>query len=234
MIESTATTLTKSLNAVRHLRFGEAAKLLRMKAVPPRVSLHKSVGNNWLEFHFGWAPLIGDIYDAVDVLNNPVKSFSYERSRATDPFEAKSSYDFGSVLQDQTGVGYISVTQGGRLKFEKPGSSFTLQQWGILNPATIAWELIPYSFVVDWFVNVGDFLSSQTDFAGMTLESTFESRKYDILVSERNLVKPGFSPTWTSNSQVRYVFQQRTTSLSGISLEVKKLKPPSLVRGATA
>jgi hypothetical protein len=29
-----------------------------------------------------------------------------------------------------------------------------------LNPASIAYELIPYSFVVDWFVNIGGYLRS--------------------------------------------------------------------------
>lgn len=31
-------------------------------------------------------------------------------------------------------------------------------RWTSLNPASIAWELLPFSFVVDWFLNVGDYL----------------------------------------------------------------------------
>jgi len=34
-----------------------------------------------------------------------------------------------------------------------------LDDWGITNPALLAWELVPYSFVVDWFYPVGDWLS---------------------------------------------------------------------------
>jgi hypothetical protein len=35
-----------------------------------------------------------------------------------------------------------------------------VSQFGITNPLLLAWELIPYSFVVDWLFPVGRFLSS--------------------------------------------------------------------------
>lgn len=36
----------------------------------------------------------------------------------------------------------------------------TLSSLGITNPLYLSWELMKYSFVIDWFVHVGDFLSS--------------------------------------------------------------------------
>jgi hypothetical protein len=33
---------------------------------------------------------------------------------------------------------------------------------------TLPWELIPYSFVVDWFLNIGDFIGSLTPSPGYT------------------------------------------------------------------
>lgn len=38
---------------------------------------------------------------------------------------------------------------------------------GLLNPALLWWELLPYSFVVDWFLPVGDVLTSLTAGIGM-------------------------------------------------------------------
>lgn len=53
-------------------------------------------------------------------------------------------------------------------------------QLGFVNPAVVAWELVPFSFVVDWFVNVGDVLSSYTDFLGFKfLESSVTSFNKD-------------------------------------------------------
>jgi len=33
---------------------------------------------------------------------------------------------------------------------------------------TLPWELIPYSFVVDWFVNIGDFIGAMSPSLGWT------------------------------------------------------------------
>lgn len=235
MIASTATTLLGAARSIKSLRFGDAVSALRMKFLPKGVSPFKSFANNWLEFHFGWEPLLNDIHDALEVINDPVKSFSYERGRAREPFSRFGTHiDLGSVERNWSAVGTVSCTQGCRVMRSDLGVSHTLDQWGISTPLSLAWELVPYSFVVDWFVNVGDFLSSQSDFAGLTLTNTFQTLHYDILQQDVLTTQPNFSPIWRSGSKIRFVNTVRSTSLSGIALEVKRVKLPSLVRGATA
>jgi hypothetical protein len=41
---------------------------------------------------------------------------------------------------------------------EIPETRFDIRRWTSLNPASIAWELMPYSFVVDWFYDIGGML----------------------------------------------------------------------------
>jgi hypothetical protein len=41
---------------------------------------------------------------------------------------------------------------------------------GLINPLEIVWELLPYSFVVDWFLPIGNWLSSMTADAGFTFQ----------------------------------------------------------------
>lgn len=43
------------------------------------------------------------------------------------------------------------------------------QQLGLTNPVSLAWELMPYSFVVNWFVDIGSFLAQFDTFAGLRL-----------------------------------------------------------------
>jgi hypothetical protein len=43
----------------------------------------------------------------------------------------------------------------------------TLSEGGITNPALVAWELLPWSFVVDWFLPIGNFISSWDAVAGL-------------------------------------------------------------------
>jgi hypothetical protein len=65
MITRAATTLGRSFLQVKKLDFVGAAKTLRMTYVPKGVSTRKSAANNWLEFHFGWTPLVKSVYDAA-------------------------------------------------------------------------------------------------------------------------------------------------------------------------
>jgi hypothetical protein len=42
-----------------------------------------------------------------------------------------------------------------------------LSNHDLINPLSIGWEVIPYSFVVDWFAPIGNTLSSLTATAGL-------------------------------------------------------------------
>jgi hypothetical protein len=43
----------------------------------------------------------------------------------------------------------------------------TLQELGLLNPGNLAWNLLPYSFVADWFFGISDYLAGSTALQGM-------------------------------------------------------------------
>lgn len=43
----------------------------------------------------------------------------------------------------------------------------SLVQLGLTNPAEVAWEVVPFSFVIDWFIPVGNFLSSLDSLVGV-------------------------------------------------------------------
>lgn len=57
------------------------------------------------------------------------------------------------------------------------------QSLGLLDPLTLAWELIPFSFVVDWFLPVGTYLSQLTALNGLTLMNGFTSYTTDYSVN---------------------------------------------------
>jgi hypothetical protein len=215
------------------LDFLGAARSLRMKYIPKNVGVHKSFASNYLEFHFGMEPLYHDIYDSCEVINNPVKSFTFEKSRASSPYKQSWSVDFGGVLEQDSASGQLRCIQGARIKAINSAGLHSLEQLGLANPAALAWEVVPFSFVVDWFVNVGDFLSSFTDFAGMTLDSTFSTTSYKIKSSTVVFAKT--QPTaYRSTFDTSCVKTTRITSLSGINFEVKRLRPPSITRATTA
>lgn len=47
-----------------------------------------------------------------------------------------------------------------RVTYNTDGVAARLAPYGLTNPLLTAWELVPFSFVADWFVNVGDTIAS--------------------------------------------------------------------------
>jgi len=54
-----------------------------------------------------------------------------------------------------------------RYKVASAGVSF-LAQTGFTNPLNLGWELLPFSFVVDWFVGIGPYLEARSAWDGLT------------------------------------------------------------------
>jgi hypothetical protein len=232
MIVSAASSLVNFTLAVKKFQFGKAAKALHMRGVPKGVSQKKNWSSNWLEYIYGWKPLITTIYDASEIAVNPVKSY---RARAS----AQSQTDFGSWNENNGSTNpfgswwsHYSYSQGGEVR-SVDANSFTLSQLGLNNPASIAWELIPFSFVVDWFLNVGQMLESLTDFQGMTLENTYSTLFYRNGESGQVRANPGYSGKtrfFTGASlQLR-----RSQGLTKPAFAIKRIALPSKTRALTA
>lgn len=134
----------------------------------------KRVGSLWLEYHFGWSPLLSDINGAVDVLQDQQYAFR-------NVFSASATENRNDrIVQDwyyqskwwrdaETWTGTFGCRYQCTMAITSP-NSLKANQLGLVNPASVAWELIPFSFLVDWFLPVGKFLESYTDSVGMRLD----------------------------------------------------------------
>lgn len=58
------------------------------------------------------------------------------------------------------------VARGGYVYELENVNTANQQSFGLANPFVWAWELIPYSFVLDWILNVGSCLEGLTAFIG--------------------------------------------------------------------
>jgi hypothetical protein len=85
-----------------------------------------------------------------------VKASSTIKIRLDDSESTKLITDAYCPIHRE-GEGKVSVRFKLRLKL-LDSWEIGLSQWSSLNPVSLAWEVIPYSFVVDWLIDVGSFL----------------------------------------------------------------------------
>lgn len=168
MLIQTVWTLGRVLYAVRKGYWLAAADIL---GVSRRKVLNTSgIANRWLVLQYGWLPLISDAYALQEQLKEQLTSrhqlLSVTRTLSSDLsprsfFTGLKSWDKVSGSASQT----IRVQYWYRISDPWLHS---LSQLGLTNPAGIAWELLPFSFVVDWFFPVGTFLSALDATLGTT------------------------------------------------------------------
>lgn len=152
-----AENLSKLGRAALALRRGDFATAARCLGASPRGSrLNRSdITGRWLELQYGWLPLVSSCYEAAkafEALTNGPRKQVFQTAR-----RRKATWDLSTApgVASYKVVGYVRTAMRYELKEEM---SFT-RQLGLQDPLSIAWELTPWSFVVDWFYPIGNYLS---------------------------------------------------------------------------
>lgn len=188
--------------------------------------------NLWLEFWFGWKPLFSDIYDSCKILADPVPTCRIQGT-ATKTGESKQNLGFpGTEKLD------ISVSQRYRLGCDiaiSNPNTYLFNQLGLMNPALVVYDMIPFSFLLGWVSNVDSYLRSWTDFAGVEIQRGFivEKRSFSGLASW--IPVPG-DPVYELWKTAFYGVRKSRTPVSSFPTPSFHLKPInwSPVRAATS
>lgn len=124
---------------------------------------YRDFADYWLEYSFGWAPLLGDIYSAYKRMCSKPKNEKYSSGG-----KREQEYGLDTAGVEHSGYYTYVLRIFGEVEITNPNTAL-LADLGLLNPAQIAWELMPWSFVADWMFDIGGFLSSWSDFIGREL-----------------------------------------------------------------
>jgi hypothetical protein len=176
LLGDTAIRLAKSFNELRrgHVRNAMRQLGISSKAREPRGS---SVPNKWLELQYGWKPLLSDVYGSAVALEE-VPAHDW---RVTVKATARSEKTFQGTYAPISDAGICTAT-GRNSVFTRldalPGNEplGSLASLGITNPLLIAWELVPFSFIIDWAFPIGNWLDSLDALLGY--ESAYYSSSY--------------------------------------------------------
>lgn len=238
MIEKRALQLASFANDLRKGRFLRAARTLGIAKPPPGWRKKgRSFADNFLEVHFGWSPLVGDIGSAVDVLQGGVPPARITASASsTTPWKYNTDTSSDPIYYC-SGTDYVTWKIGANVTVSNP-NLWLANQLGFVNPASVAWDAVPFSFVVGWFVNVDQFLNSFTDFWGLSITEPYITCFYRRTANEREVQKnwPKTGANTTFNVlNYSYVRQTRTPgSIPGPTLRIKDPWILSPTRGLTA
>lgn len=132
--------------------------------------------NAWLQWQYGWRPALSDLYGALNegvtiVLAQLRKVSASARLQLGGP----GSILPGNLLFERyldsvcEGKGVV----GCRINLEYQVNGSSLDRWSSLNPVSLGYELMPYSFVLDWFYDVGSWLRATE--TAVLYNSTFRS-----------------------------------------------------------
>lgn len=176
MIASRASAVLKGANALRR---GNVYGALRHWSVKdPKLKAKRfnaqrgfdNFANTFLELNFGWGPLLDDIANATRVLTQdiPVERFS-GTGRQLLEYHYFKDYGGGEFWSEDA-----MVIKKIRLFAEMAGvnpNKFIASQLGLTNPAHVAWDAVPLSFVADWFLPIGKYLGQFDSQVGINLKN---------------------------------------------------------------
>lgn len=160
MIGDTAVRLARAYSAVRRGDVSGAFKHLaidrKVRKVPP--TSRASIGSRWLELKYGWMPLLQDMKDGAELLNHQIHTPTRTTFRARHKVARTDLANHGySTMKYAGATAYISRDIKAILSEQGSWPEMT----GIANPELVAWELLPFSFVVDWFMPFGTYLEAR-------------------------------------------------------------------------
>lgn len=147
-----------------------------------------TVGTNVLTMNYGIMPLASDLFDSVQHLQDRLASEQvYDRvtvtSKVKEPFTKNGCFGYWKV--EERAIVYLELEPENYYGFTAG------------NPLELGWEAVPFSFVLDWVIPIGDYLSSLDALKGVKAVTGTLTRKEEYYHSQwtgiagMNQVRPG-------------------------------------------
>lgn len=167
-------TVVDLFTAYRHARRGNWKAVGKsLGLTKDQVLLGRFPANRWLEYQYGWKPLLKDIHDIYGILQGQIACPLVLSSKGF----AKRGFNHVNVPYLDNNIWYNASTKAEQICQVKLYAELdslawrTASQLDLVNPLSIGWELVPFSFVLDWFMPVGNMLEALTARAGLKFVS---------------------------------------------------------------
>lgn len=253
--------LGKTVGMLQH-PFRNSGKLLQKMHKAKLKNLKKSgsnlveaCSNAWLEYRYGWQPILLDAdticQEAHRIRASMSRSLVSRSTKGARTNQSKSVVDkpgvtgtpFQTYLYTATGTFSIEVQASAGVLYEVASRTTgeNLQQILGSRPqdtVQLIWEKIPFSFVADWFVNIGDWLQAITPDPFITYKGSWATTVTRETQSFSGTCKRAIGSAWATGSAgsssitVEHVVRDSNPSLA--SHPVLTLQPLSKLHQADA
>lgn len=220
-------TFLSELHKVRDMisRMGESiARLATGRKVDPSFF---SVPGKWLEYRYGWRTLIFDLEELNETLGNLHEERKRFKERSGTSFtkleaEGPTVIETSAVARhERTYIDHIEVGVRGSIvaDIEPPQFKF--------NPITTAWELIPFSFIIDWVINIGTYISSLSFLA--STQKYYAAGGYQITMHRKTIDEWVYTEPSTQDGTY-IAFGECTATLTERVPTTVSLTPPTKLK----
>lgn len=166
----------------------------------PKHRIQGILADTWLEYSFGWSPLINDIKGAAETLARfendsrraSARGYGINERLESSPTSSQLVNNYVYFKQIDREVSNVKVIYRVGLKFEASAPFGSARRLAELSGFTFnefvptVWELIPWSFVVDYFFNVGEILEAvTTDTTAVTYKC--KSIVYSVVKTQKTI-----------------------------------------------
>lgn len=178
----------------------------------------RMLADTWLEWRYGWRPTVLEAQGVAKLLHHKLLDTGRARSRGfgRQSYSKTGNYTGSSNQANTTWSRSVNVDAYSGVLFDYglPQEFQYYQLAGALDVPSTAWELVRYSFVADWIVDVGSWLRAITPTLGVTNRHCWVTTKTsDVVIVTMNGINKsyGINDSYTVSGSHRQVHELVTT-----------------------
>lgn len=197
--------LNKTISMIANLRtnvFRRANRIVSGEKAQIAERGLAAFSETWLEGRYGWRTLaydMDDIRESIEKLNNSEWS---QRTRAYASSSDETIYNWSgsnslhyrptSVISSNNRSRFDSVFNQVATTERRAGAivEMIISNIASIDPLVTAWEVIPFSFIVDWFTNIGEAVKAYSPFASGDLLGLWYSERETVVSSMETIAVP--------------------------------------------
>jgi len=224
-IKNPARALRNSIDSWRYgaVRLRNRRDFRNVRFTPLKDNVHQALTDSWLEAQFHWKPLLNDIDSGAKALaeigTGQSLSTGSLRAEATVSESAEEiigsgSESIGKWVESELRLDDCQVIYRGAMRVNPRNSALMAPTLLGFNPASFiptAWELVPYSFLIDYFTNIGDILNGWSILGTALSWANKTTRKSFTWTRTSRPTKALAFPTSTASGSTAQVVIKRTS-----------------------